>query len=320
MPQVEDTPEGFPVSSHPHFSAVLLANAKARSTSKNSDQFDETLAFLREQGWQVDLRFTKSADDARQLAREAVKQKADAVIAIGGDGTIHAVIQELAGSETALGVIPSGTFNVWANETGIPLDSAGARDVLVNGRTRRIDLGRVNDHYFLLMAGIGFGGTVTYAVQKQSLKRWGIFGYLLTGIRLGLAYDSFRTEVVIDGQVKRMRALQIVIGNTQLYGSMLKFTWRARCDDGLLDVCMVRSPAKLERIVVMLDFLLQRRQRRKWMSYHTCKSIEVRTRKPVNFQVDGEPVGQTPATFFIVPHVLKVIVPQETPEEVFSQQ
>src|SRR5215469_3816467 len=245
MPQVEDTSEGFPVSSHPHLSAVLLANAKAGSFSKNRDQFDETLAFLRERGWQVDPLFTKSADDARRLAREAVRQKAGAVITIGGNGTIHSVIQELAGSETALGVIPSGTFNVWAHETGIPLESTGARDVLVNGRTRRIDLGRVNDHYFLLMAGIGFGGTVTYAVKKQSLKRWGILGYLLTGIRLGLAYDSFRTEVVIDGQVKRMRALQIVVGNTQLYGSMLEFTWRARCDDGLLDVCLVRSPARL---------------------------------------------------------------------------
>ena len=85
-------------------------------------------------------------------------------------------------------------------------------------------------------------------------------------------------------------------------------------------MCVVRSPAKLERVAVMLDFLLQRRQRRKWVSYHTCKSVEVRTRKPVNFQVDGEPVGQTPAAFSIVPHVLKVIVPQETPEEVFSQQ
>ncbi len=299
---------------------MSLSSAKAGSIAKNSDQFDETLAFLRQQGWQVDLRFTKSADDARQVAREAVIQKADAVIAVGGDGTIHSVIQELAGSETALGVIPSGTFNVWAHETGIPLDSAGARDVLVNGRTRRIDLGRVNDHYFLLMAGIGFGGTVTYAVKKQSLKRWGIFGYLLTGIRLGLGYDSFRTELVIDGQVKSTRVLQVVVGNTQLYGSMLKFTWRARCDDGLLDVCMVRSPAKLERVAVILDFLLQRKQRRKWVSYHTCKYVEVRTRKPVNFQVDGEPVGQTPAAFSIVPHVLKVIVPQETPEEVFSQQ
>ncbi len=320
MREVEDTSGDLPVPSHPRFSAFLLANEKAGTISKNSDHLDETLAFLRQQGWKVDLLFTKSADDARQFAREAVLQKADAVIAMGGDGTINAVIQELAGSETALGVIPSGTFNVWAHETGIPLDIMGAREVLVNGRTRRIDLGRVGDRYFLLMAGIGFGGTVTYAVKKQSLKRWGALGYLLTGIRLGLGYDSFRAQLVIDGQVERTHALQIVVGNTQLYGSMLKFTWRAKSDDGLLDVCVVRSPAKFERVVVMLDFLLQRSQRRKWVSYRTCKSVEVRTRKPVNFQVDGEPIGRTPVAFSIVPHSLKVIVPQQTPEEIFSHE
>lgn len=70
----------------------------------------------------------------------------------------------------------------------------------------------------------------------------------------------------------------------------------------------------------MLDFLLQRSQRRKWVSYRTCKSVEVHTRKPVNFQVDGEPIGHTPAAFSIVPHSLKVIVPQQTPEEVFSHE
>jgi diacylglycerol kinase (ATP) len=69
----------------------------------------------------------------------------------------------------------------------------------------------------------------------------------------------------------------------------------------------------------MLDFLLQRNERRKWVTYSTFKSVEVRTRKPVNFQVDGEPVGHTLATFVVVPGALKVIVPQEMPEELFSQ-
>src|SRR5260221_3612912 len=82
MREVEDTSGDLPVPSHPRFSAFLLANEKAGTISKNSDHLDETLAFLRQQGWKVDLLFTKSADDARQFAREAVLQKADAVIAM----------------------------------------------------------------------------------------------------------------------------------------------------------------------------------------------------------------------------------------------
>jgi diacylglycerol kinase (ATP) len=170
------------------------------------------------------------------------------------------------------------------------------------------------------MAGIGFGGTVTYAVKKKSMKRLGIFGYLFTGIRLGLGFDSFRVSLDVDGHIEKTRALQIVVGNTQLYGSLLKFTWQAKCDDGLLDVCVVHSPKKLERVIVMLDFLLQRNERRKWVTYTSCKSVQIRTRKPVNFQVDGEPLGRTPATFVVVPGALKVIVPQEMPEELFSKK
>ena len=226
----------------------------------------------------------------------------DMVIAVAGDGTINSVIQELAGSETALGVIPSGTSHVWARETGIPLDIAGARDVLINGKLQRIDL----------------GGTVTYAVKKEKLKRLGTLGYVLTGVCLALGFDSFRADITIVGHLQTTNALQIVVGNTQLYGSLLKFTWLARCDDGLLDVCIVRRTRKLERIVMMLDFILQRRERRKWVTYTTCSSIELNTRKSVNLQIDGEPTGRTPAAFTIVPSSLKVVVPHEAPEGIFS--
>lgn len=239
---------------HPHALAVLLANPTSGSFSKHPRLLEETQNFLRERGWQVDVHFTRSADEARQFAHTAVAQKAAMVIAVGGDGTIHSIIQELAGSETsetALGVLPSGTFNVWAQETGIPLDLTQARDVLVDGQTRRIDLGYVNGRYFLLMTGIGFGGKVTCTVKKDSVKRFGILGYLLKGIRLAFGYESFQACLKIDGQGENIRALHIVVGNTKLYGSIIKFTWRARCDDGLLDGCVVRRPGMLRRVVVL---------------------------------------------------------------------
>jgi diacylglycerol kinase family enzyme len=109
-----------------------------------------------------------------------------------------------------------------------------------------------------------------------------------------------------------------VIGNTQLYGGAVKFTWQARCDDGLLDICIVRKRSKLGRLLVFLDFLLHREQRRQWVSYETCERIEIDTAKPIAMQVDGDPLGHTPAIFTIVPNALKVIVPQQAPEGLFS--
>lgn len=300
-------------------SAIIIANPASGSYLFHTRQIDATVAFLRGHGWQVELALTTGAGDARRLARKAVEQGLDVVIAAGGDGTLNEVIQELAGSETALGVLPVGTVNVWARETNIPLYSAGARQVLVEGQVRSIDLGKVNDRYFLLMAGIGFDAEVTHAVEKKPIKRLGVMGYLLIGTWLGLGYQSFRAFVTVNGRLVKKNALQIVVGNTQLYGGTIKYTWLAKCDDGRLDLCIIRQRNLPGRLTVMWDFLLRRKQRRQWVTYEKAETIEIRTRTPIPIQLDGDPAGFTPAKFTVVPGALKVIVPSNTPKELFSK-
>jgi diacylglycerol kinase (ATP) len=299
--------------------AVIIANPTAGSYLYHRRQLEETMAFLRKYGWEVALKLTHAAGDAQQYAREAVADKLDVVIAAGGDGTINEIIQELVGSETALGVLPVGTANVWAREMGIPLDIAGASEILAYGRTRRIDAGSVNGRYFLLMVGIGFDGEVARVVESNFLKRLGVVGYLLASFWLSLGYDSFAVNTKIGEQEVKTRALQIVVGNTQLYGGAVKFTWQAQCDDGLLDVCIVRKRSKFRRIFIVLDFLLRRKQRSQWVRYDKSATIEVQTRKPVAIQVDGDSCGNTPATFTIAPRALKVIVPRRAPKGLFTE-
>jgi diacylglycerol kinase (ATP) len=300
-------------------SAVIIANPTSGNFIHHSHTYAETLAFLKKQGWQVELWLTASAGDAQQLARRAVEKGISVVIAAGGDGTINEIIQGLAGSETALGVLPMGTMNVWAREVGIPLDEAKAREVLAHGQTRHVDLGLVNGRYFLLMVGIGFDGEVTQAVEQKPLKRLGVVGYILAALWFGTGYLGFPVTLHIDdaGPI-RSRALQIIIGNTQLYAGAFKFTWLARCDDGLLDLCVVYKRGLFGRLIVLRDFVLRRDQRRLWVRYSTFKEAVIETQNPVAIQVDGEAAGHTPATFKVMPGVLKVILPQELPAEVFS--
>src|SRR6266702_4297217 len=228
-------------SAQAYTSAVIIANPTSGSHARQAHQMQETITFLRNAGWKVELQVTVAPGDASRMTREAVDRHTEVVIVAGGDGTINEVIQELAGSETALGVLPTGTANVWARDTNIPLDYAGAREVLVHGKTRQIDLGHVNGRYFLLMAGIGFDGEVTLAIEKKPIKRLGAVAYLLVGAWLGLGYESFRVYMTIN----------------------------------------------------------------------------VRTRKPVDIQVDVDPFGYTPARFRIFPKALKVIVPQKIPVILF---
>jgi|SRR5579884_2949812 len=301
------------------FFAVIIANPTSGSFPHNAHRLYETLTFLRGQGWKAELWLTKAAGHARQLAHDAVEQRADLVIAAGGDGTINEIIQELAGSETALGVLPTGTVNVWAREVGIPLDIDGARDVLVHGQTRRVDLGRGKDRYFLLMAGVGLDGEVTRAVERKPLKRWGILGYVLMGLWLGPGYQGFRVHLYLKGRRIRTNAIEIIIGNTQLLGGFFQYNRRAKCDDGLLDVCLVYKHGLLGRIGVLWDFFRRREPPRLWVRYITCTSVRIRTFQPIAVQLDGDPVGDTPVIFTVAPSALKVVVPQKTPEGIFSR-
>lgn len=319
----EKTLGGTAVSPKSQTTAIMLVNPTSGSYTQHIYQLEETLSFLRHHEWLVELKLTQAAGDAQRLALEAVEQNIDVVIAVGGDGTINEIIQALAGSETALGVLPGGTANVWAREVGIPMDIIGAREVLVHGQTRCIDLGRANERYFLLMTGIGLDGEVTQAVEKKPLKRLGALAYLLIGAWLGLGYPSFRAFLQLDGRVVKVHALQIIIGNTQLYGGAVKYTWQAKCDDGLLDICVVHKRNMWGRIIIFLDFIFHREQRRQWVYYATCKTVKLRTRPSVAMQIDGDPAGYTrkgypPVTFTVAPQALKVIVPQKPPEGLFS--
>src|SRR6266699_3007073 len=258
------------------FFAVIIANPTSGNGGfpLQNRHFDETLTFLRNQGWKAELWYTQSARDGEHLALKAVEQQVNLVIAAGGDGTINEIIQALAGSETALGVLPTGTVNVWAREMGIPFDVAGARNVLLRGQTRRVDLGCVNGRYFLMTVGIGLDGTITQAVEKRPLKRLGIFGFFLAATWLGPGYQSFPITLHRDG-------------NTVNAGAF-KFTWQAKCDDGLLDLCIVRKRGPLGRFVVLWDFILRREKRRLWVRYETFTSIEIDSPQPIAIQVDGE--------------------------------
>jgi diacylglycerol kinase (ATP) len=308
---------------HPPTRATLIANPLAGSYAQRTHQLADTIAYLHQQRWQATLQYTQQAGDARRLAHAAVEQGIDVVVAVGGDGTINEIIQELAGSETALGVIPGGTVNVWAREVGIPQEIAAARAILVNGQTRRIDLGRINDRYFLLMAGIGMDGEITYAVEKKPPKRFGVLGYLFVSAWQVFGYPAFRAILEIDERTFKTTALQIVIGNTQLYAGAFKYTWQARCDDGLLDICVVRQQTIARRIVTALHLLLHKAQEQQGVLYETGQHIKIHTRRPVAIQIDGDPLGyteksQTPTQITIAPGTLKVIVPHYTPEALFT--
>ncbi|RME39875.1 MAG: diacylglycerol kinase family lipid kinase, partial [Thermoflexia bacterium] len=200
-------------------------------------------------GWSLEVEVTRGPGDAMRLAQQAAHAGLDAVWAAGGDGTLNEAVNGLVNTPTALGVLPVGTGNVWARQLHLPvytlahpfrLREAAVAQAL--GRVRTVDVGRLNDRYFLLWAGMGFDAQVTAQMEPRPkpIKRLGVLPYAVAALTLAREFSGVRTHLVVDGRPLRRRALLVVVSNIQMY-SIFQLTPQARMDDGLLDLFLFRG-------------------------------------------------------------------------------
>jgi YegS/Rv2252/BmrU family lipid kinase len=302
--------------------ARLIANPASGGTHGGiwMRELEATAAWLSANGMPTTLALTDGPDSARSLAEEAVRAHIPIVIAAGGDGTINQVVQALAGHTTALGVLPTGTVNVWAREAGIPLNLAEARAVVLRGVRRRIDLGRAGSRYFLLMAGVGIDSEATRRVERQWMARAGlkVLDYIATTSYLGFTERPWRVWAVRHGKRQRISAVQIVIGNTRLFAGAFTFTQRAIADDGWLDVVFVGGHRLRHRAQVLVRAALRRPSLGPHALYERVRTIRLESDRPLAVQIDGELIGNLPMTFAVAPRALTVIVPPDAPSDLFA--
>ncbi|HEX6506886.1 MAG TPA: diacylglycerol kinase family protein [Chloroflexota bacterium] len=291
--------------------ATLIANPLA-GKGVIRGQLTEAVNVLEQAGWEVTICESLAPGDATRIAREAVAQGHEAVLVAGGDGTINEAIQALAGSQVALGYLPYGTVNVWARETGTPLDPIAASRAIVEGRTEPIDLGLANDRYFLLMAGIGFDGEVVRrarAVERHK-QRFGILPYVAVGLTAATRYRGADLELRYDGIIRRVQALMLVVGNTRLYGGRFYLTPNAVANDGWLDLGIVKGKGPLALARQSIPLLLLGSTAYSDVEYVRVRELTVQSNEPIPLQLDGELVGETPARIRVAPRALQVIVPR----------
>ncbi len=279
----------------------------------------KVVAFLSEQGWQVDLCQTMGPGDAITFAREAAASGYDMAVAVGGDGTIGEVATGLALTDCALGVLPVGTGNVWAHMLRLPIWSPMNRSslldaarVLVTGETRCIDLGRANERYFVLWSGIGFDAQVARDVEphRDVRRSLGNLAYVVAAVAEAIVMRGTRVTITIDERTMRMRAVLILVSNAQLYGPSWQVLPEARLDDGLLDVCILKGGNTLDLVRHLVMILTGHHVNDPRIEIYRATEVRVRADKPLPLHLDGDPVGYTPVTIRVVPKALKVIVPQ----------
>ena len=221
--------------------ACLITNPRG---GKGEINLAPILPALAAHGWAVEVRQKLHGGHATDLARDAVKNGFDVIIAAGGDGTVGEVVDGVVGSDVAVGVLPGGTANLWAHEIGVSLDLGLAALQLIGAQRRRIDVGHVaingaHGQHFLLMAGLGIDAAVLSRLSKGLKKKIGALAYLPAIGRALPQAKPFAVRVDLDGVAWDGDVSQIVVGNTRRYAEVTSVTPEAIVDDGRLDVCLL---------------------------------------------------------------------------------
>ncbi|MGE3267453.1 MAG: diacylglycerol kinase family protein [Chloroflexota bacterium] len=285
--------------------AFLILNPRAGS---RHGAIHRVVAVAAELGWSLRVVETTARGDATRLAAEAVQRRDRFVLIGGGDGTMNEVIQALAGTQTAVGAIPFGTMNVWVRELGISLDPADATRQLLLGQVRRIDLGRVNDRHFLLMAGIGFDAEAVHSLGDAPKGRFRALTFFLTGALAAIRTRGQRVRIRLDHESIETNAALVTVGNTRLWAGAVQITHRATAADGLLDVCVFPARSLFTKLRYLALVLIGRHDTDPDVWYRQVRELHVVSRPPVPLQVDGEPFGMTPAHVMVVPGALQALV------------
>ncbi len=284
----------------------------------NELALEELIKALEEQGFSLEVSFTTPDEDGQGLAAQAAQAGAPLVIVAGGDGTLEAAARGLLHTQTALGIIPFGTRNNLSASLKIPSSFAQAAQIVAQGDTQAVDAGRVGDHFFIEVVGIGLeaalfpcGEDVKAGVQKRGLL--GFFRGLLSGLTTFYQFRPHRLILRLDGRrVLRLRSLQVNICNSPRYGIEFSLAPDARMDDGKLDVVFLHNGSKWEHLRLFFSAMRGDRPTHARLETYPARRIEVSSRTPLEVHADGVCLGFTPVTVEVVPSALRVRVP--TPE------
>jgi YegS/Rv2252/BmrU family lipid kinase len=248
-------------------------------------------------------------DHAVEIASTAEREGFDAVVAVGGDGTVNASARGLLHSEIPLGIIPVGSGNGLARGLGIPLNLRRACQLILDGDVRAIDAGRIRDRYFFVVTGLGFDAVVGKLFDDQNLR--GPLPYFYFGFR---EFVTYRPETFIlrfkDQQVT-VPALLVAVANTRQWGIDAIIAPYAEPDDGLLDVCVIHKVNAAQALFHLPKLFTGKIDKVRHYELYRTDEVEIIREHPGYFHVDGEPVeGGTHLRVTMDPKAVKMIVPK----------
>lgn len=285
----------------------LIMNPKARS-----ERADGARRFIMDHAGRFAIYASNSGEEAEELAAAIADAGEPVVIAAGGDGTLNAVVKGLAGKETALGILPTGTMNVFARELGLPVDQLKrAFEVIDKGERVEVDLFSMNGSPFVQMAGVGFDAQVIEETKWEAKKALGPLAYLISAMKVLGDSPPKMTVHFEEGHVEE--GVAVLVGNGSLYGGQVRLFGKANNADDLLDV-LVFKEAGYKVVADSLAGLVRGGfdDNMDTVGYFQSSGLRVDCDREVPVEVDGELWGKTrSATFENIPEKLEVLAPKD---------
>jgi len=327
--------------------AMLVINPVA-GAGKTLRIWEELEGVLRELQLDFDYRFTEAQGHAIEIGKEATRKGYGLIGVVGGDGTLYEVVNGIMFSESdirpSVGIIPSGRGSDYCRTVGIPQDWQTAASLMVSGRKRLVDLGKMKyrnkdgskvESYFINIAGVGFDGEVTERANEfpKILKKavGGTATYLLSLLMTYASYTEKDIELQVDDELLRVLAATVVVANGQYFGGKMRVAPEASPDDGLFDVIVIGagfgspvinlphdepapSHSKIER--VFAKFRMAKNVPGIYRGSHLQdpsvlalrgKKVKVISDERLVLQADGEVIGEGPLSVEVIPGAIEIV-------------
>lgn len=292
---------------------VLIINPTA-GRGQAGKQVHAIAQRLRESGFlNCVWHYTQASGDAERLARAAAQDGASLVVAVGGDGTVHEVVNGILGTSATLGIIPYGTGNDFARALGLHGSLAAACGALAQGETRRVDVGTIEGlgtggpRRFLVLTGTGFDAQTARTVNEGINYLSGAPAYVWGAILTARKFMPFRLSLTLDDiQTIETPAMFVSVANTEMTGGGMKIAPGAQPDDGLLDICLVRETSKKDLLWQLTKVFDGRHVDHPAVTMLRASRITLNADPPQPLLIDGEVCGTTPAAITIERQALPV--------------
>lgn len=266
--------------------------------------------------FETEINFTRSAEHNLELAQQAVAQKKDIVIAVGGDGTINNVAKYLLNTGIIFGIIPQGSGNGLARHLHIPIDNRKALELINQLNFRSIDTGMANDQFFINVAGAGFDAHVSWMFANAPKR--GFWSYTKITLNEFAGYTPREYEITIDGKTFTQKAFIVCVANGSQYGNNAFIAPLAKLSDGFFDISILKPFRVINMPLIGLEMFMKKFGKSAYVDYYKGREIIIKRPAAEVFNIDGEPAEmETDVHIKLHASSLNIIVPTKDQEKMY---